>query len=441
MYLVFYIILFTNVMFLLWYRCTHKSCKGMVSVDKSEQIVLKKTDHNHLSKDNLDVKRLQNCVKRKALDDISERPSKIINTAIRQETSDFNITTSDLKNIRKSIYRARRSILPPLPRTIQDVHRALDFSMCKTNKDEDFLLINNHDLNIVLFSCFTNLKYLCTRDKIFIDGTFQYCPKFFTQLFTIHTVENGNYIPLVFILLRDKQSKTYVHCFKILCDYINSVNLVFTPKEVVCDFEQSIHIAVRTVWPDVNIIGCRFHLTQSWFRQIQKLGLVKEFRDTYSEIGRWLKWTFGLLFLNPNEVENSFVDDLYSVMPSNEKCVKYADYLVDNYICEVATFTPDMWASCTQSLERTTNGCESFHSKFNESFYMSHPDIFKFIDVIKDVQLNTYIKIVSVHLDHSFKKNKYKKKHDYVANLINLYKTKQISRFDFVKTVCQQYVQ
>jgi hypothetical protein len=42
---------------------------------------------------------------------------------------------------------------------------------------------------------------------------------------------------------------------------------------------------------------------------------------------------------------------------------------------------------------RTINGPESFHSDFNDQFYSAHPCIYVFIDVLKQIQTTTYIKI------------------------------------------------
>jgi hypothetical protein len=42
----------------------------------------------------------------------------------------------------------------------------------------------------------------------------------------------------------------------------------FKPKRVVTDFEVAIHKAVGNVWPNVTVIGCKFHFTQCWFRKI-----------------------------------------------------------------------------------------------------------------------------------------------------------------------------
>lgn len=79
-----------------------------------------------------------------------------------------------------------------------DIHTALDNLNIKTNRDEDFLFINNHEKNIVAFTSHANLKYLSECEILFVDGTFKSCPKMFYQLFTIHGVKNHNYTPLIF---------------------------------------------------------------------------------------------------------------------------------------------------------------------------------------------------------------------------------------------------
>jgi hypothetical protein len=43
--------------------------------------------------------------------------------------------------------------------------------------------------------------------------------------------------------------------------------------------------------------------------------------------------------------------------------------------------------------------CEAFHSKFNALFYSAHPNIFLFIDVLKNTQKDSNIKLKSRHLN------------------------------------------
>lgn len=80
-----------------------------------------------------------------------------------------------------------------------------------------------------------------------------------------------------------------------------------------------------------------------------------------------------------------------STIPENHAVQEFSDYLVDNYISDERLFPPHIWASDTISSQRTTNACESFHAKFNKSFSSPHPNIFVFIDVLRQLQIDTYI--------------------------------------------------
>nr|CAD7585538.1 unnamed protein product [Timema genevievae] len=63
---------------------------------------------------------------------------------------------------------------------------------------------------------------------------------------------------------------------------------------------------------------------------------------------------------------------------------------------EQATFPPRIWAADSSDLWRITNACESFHSRFNSSCASPHPNIFVFVQNLKLVQTDTYIRINSV---------------------------------------------
>lgn len=195
--------------------------------------------------------------KRKATEDMSLPPAKLIKKILTPNDMD-HLTEKDLKCISKNVYREKRRHIPPLPENIKEVHDALNSIDCKTHKKENFLFLNDNERNIIVFTCETNLKIASQTETFYLDGTFTYCPKYFCQLFTIHGFLNNRYIPLIFILLPDKQS--YIKCFKILNDKI-SIN----PKIFVVDFEIAIHQAIHFVWPSAQIRGCRFHLTQSWW--------------------------------------------------------------------------------------------------------------------------------------------------------------------------------
>jgi hypothetical protein len=75
---------------------------------------------------------------------------------------------------------------------------------------------------------------------------------FFLQLFTIHNIKNGHYIPLAFCLLPDKCTQTYRDLLLLIMTECSKLNLTFCPKHVVADFEKAIYNAVSAVWPQSN---------------------------------------------------------------------------------------------------------------------------------------------------------------------------------------------
>jgi hypothetical protein len=102
--------------------------------------------------------------------------------------------------------------------------------------------------------------FLSKLNTLYVDGTFNYCAKYFCQLFTIHGILNDNYIPLVFFLLKDKNQKTYNRAFMELQNKCLHLNQVFKPEIIFVDFKTANHNAISDVCPDVKIMDCRFHL-------------------------------------------------------------------------------------------------------------------------------------------------------------------------------------
>ena len=58
-------------------------------------------------------------------------------------------------------------------------------------------------------------------------------------------------------------------------------------------FHVEFEYAILTKFLNSTISCCRFHLGQSWWRNIQIVGLSVEYTDKSSEIGKWLTHLFG----------------------------------------------------------------------------------------------------------------------------------------------------
>lgn len=153
-----------------------------------------------------------------------------------------------------------------------------------------------------------------------------------------------------------------------------------------------------------------------------------------------MKWIFGLPLLNAEEVSESFIEDFMPVVPDDPRLNKFCDYICDNYIDETSKFNPKMWASSSISSERTTNSCESFHSKLNTQFNKAHPNIFLFSHVLNlKIQTDTYIIIRGLDNTKISKNKMYEKKKIYIETIFEDYLNKKIDRFKYIKLASKHY--
>jgi len=230
-----------------WTCSTHKTCKCFLKIDEngtclSDCLLI----HNH-KKDNiqkLDRQKISNSIKRKAVDDPSVRPSKLLQTEL-QKSGSLNLTIQDVTLIRKNVGYTRLAHLPKLPKTFSEFHNALNDMTLQTNENETFLLHNDADNNIICFSTDTNIKKMTECSKITADGTFYSCPNPFLQVFCIHGLANNVFIPLMFFLLPNKLQTSYERAFSFLLEKIKSLNLNFAPDSIRVDFEPE---TTKLVW-------------------------------------------------------------------------------------------------------------------------------------------------------------------------------------------------
>lgn len=426
------------------WQCSKRTCKAFVKTQSTEDTIVESVlDHNHekLPADVFNRKLVSNSIKDQAVGNICEKPLNLIRSEIKNRGID-TFTTTDIVRVRQNIYNVRASALIKIPKNITEFHSAVESSPIMTHKNECFLLKNDKENNIVIFSCLSNLKFLSSTSSWYVDGTFEYCPRFFTQLFTILGLKNDYYVPLVFCLLPNKTSFTYYHAFKYIKEECDKLNYTLSPNIINADFETAIHKSVYKAFPEAVIRGCRFHLGQSWYRKIQQLGLAAEYQrknGNESEITRFLTYIFGLPFLHPEDVGEMFAIDLAEIKPENEKLTEFCDYIVDNYISENSHFPPHVWAEHSASLQRTTNACESFHSKYNSSFYSAHPNINHFINVLLQFQIDTSIKINSVFSTPKAIDSRSLIKAKFLNEKLDDLKNHKINKFEFVKAVSYRF--
>lgn len=412
------------------WRCTMKSCLARL-IKNGNSTVSSNFVHNHNADEKKLNRQLIRSVCKKRAKDMTDRPIKIIRSEITKNSFD-TLDYGDVKLIRDRMYPCR-NIQKNIPKNVVEVQEFLQAENIISSKGESMVAVNDIENNIVIFTCTTNLQFLSLVKTIYVDGTFTYCTKFFCQLFTIHGFYNNHYIPLIFCLLPSKCGEVYEYVFRNIKRLCSNLNLEFSPVEMYSDFEKSILNSASKIWPEIKLSTCRFHLGQCWYRKIQNLGLTNVYKtDTLD--GKWLQYCFGLPFLYPLEVSDCFLD-LMSEIPGEKKIQLFADYLVDNFISEDSVFPPQLWAKGCNNQTQTTNACESFHKHFNSYFFNSHPSINKFVEVLKEFQTDTYLKInIARTTIKKTKNNAVVKKHWEIQNLRNA----STSPIQFIKTVCNK---
>jgi len=90
------------------WTCCKNNCKSFFKLNEFNTIVEKSISHNHEqpSENLINRQKISNKLKRKALDDPVERPSKIIHRELRENDTD-TLNTYDLQLIRKNIHHVR----------------------------------------------------------------------------------------------------------------------------------------------------------------------------------------------------------------------------------------------------------------------------------------------------------------------------------------------
>ena len=417
--------------------CTKKKCRAFMKIEADGRVNEDcNLDHNHEADEpaQLTRQKVANACKRRAAEDEFERPGKIMRKVVTKEALE-TLTVADRNKIRKPIYTSRGKMRPPLPKPLEELHESIISIPINTKMDEPFLLANDDEDNVVTFSTKKNCDFLVTCDELLMDGTFYCTPKLFQQVFIVHGRKKRTYVPLVYFLLTGKMGICYEIVLRKLTAFLPSA---YAPPSVFVDFEESIHIAIRRVWPSTRIFGCRFHLGQSWIRKIRELGLTKTYRSTTAD-GSYLRSFFGLSFVDPDKMEEFFRNDFTQNEPtSNKQIQKFTNYVYNTYIRDDARFPPSMWSKYSYTLCHTTNACEGLHSRMNNMFYQAHPDIFKFINALLEIQDEAYSKMLSTEITHQRKESR--EKQEFIKEVTDDFENGTIDMMLYVKNISRKFL-
>ena len=255
----------------LW-RCRVKNCHAFIRTAR-EQVVHESGSHVHEPLFDSETKKLrvQSLLRKEAANHPDEKPARMVSNALRSLKSQAGRTYDrDVDGYRRLVRCVRRKMYRKVPKTKEDTF--VDLKQLAEKNDEH---VRNVDNGIVFIARQEDLKLLSnTNVTLFADGTFQYSPKHFKQMLTIFVFSSGFYIPFCHFLLQNKLFSTYKKSLDMLYEECKKLGIELNVTHVMLDFEAGLIKAFRKAMPDAVIQGCRFHLGQSWWRNMEKFGLA-----------------------------------------------------------------------------------------------------------------------------------------------------------------------
>lgn len=367
------------------WKCTVRSCSGRAHSTETDGLqVLKSTDHDHEPdyESTLSAKmKAELCQKAAANPTL---PMKEVYNQYMDSpdlpTLDDDLLEPQLRSCKSQMYRARRHNMPHLPPTRDDI--ILEGQWATTNDDQPFVIHQDNDM--ILLGTDNNLEMLAAADTIFMDGTFKISPRLFTQLFTLHIIYMGFFIPVVYALLKDKSGNTYYQMFEALRRKMATLNLIFNPASFMLDFESGILNSLRQHFPNTTIKGCNFHFTQAVWRKVQSLGLVTHYKAGIPR--RIIKSLMALPFVPRIWTRHTFTT--ITMMNNGElpAIAELLQYFKDTWLN--GQYPIAMWNMYQQDT-RTNNKLEGWHNALNRAVKKSHPNIFELISTLKTEQSAT----------------------------------------------------
>ncbi|XP_048259957.1 uncharacterized protein LOC125384513 [Haliotis rufescens] len=190
--------------------------------------------------------------------------------------------------------------------------------------------------------------------------------------------------PLVFALLPDRQTTTYTRLFSRLKTEVQQrFNRPLAPATVQTDFEKAAIRAVNTEFPNADVKGCFFHYCQAIWRKTQDLGLAVQYKeDPGSEelldlpscpcvMSRTPGWMLSRQLHQFRELKTAMTIWSSTIWSSIDDDDRFPIPLLNHH----QTAGP-----------RTNNNLEGFHHGFNRTLPHRHPNIYRFVEVIKKIE-------------------------------------------------------
>lgn len=300
-----------------------------------------------------------------------------------------------LSSVRRNVRRQRQKVHHPQANPVDLRDLTFPENSTKMENGEEFLLYDSgpdDPERFLLLGTARNLEVLSQARSIFLDGTFKIVPELFYQLYTIHALTaSGFYVPCVMALLPGKSNALYARLFTKLKELCPGAD----PAFAMLDFERAAMNAVAASFPNIEVTGCFYHLSQCIYRKVQAEGLQNRYQES-EEFAVHVRMIAALAFVPLRDVVRAFEELQEHVSREVDPVLMYFE---DSYIGRKRgrhrvepMFKHNIWnvnERALNDLPKTNNNVEGWHRKMKTAMGASHPTIWCFLNIMKKEQAIT----------------------------------------------------
>jgi len=212
------------------------------------------------------------------------------------------------------------------------------------------------------------------------------------QLYTIHGFVKGEGMALLWALLPNKTTSTYVEMLTALKTALISAfgDSGVVDRTFLVDFEVGAINAIRQTFPEARLKGCSFHFRQAIMRRVQAEGLKSEYEAKEGDVSirNWIRQIMAMTMLPTFAIPLAWTflkDPPPTEHPTlNEKVRALSLYFETTWI--KGDFPVELWSHFDNFGPRTTNLAEGWHNGLNSRFGVPHPSLKTFLDWLQKCQ-------------------------------------------------------
>ena len=305
------------------------------------------------------------------------------------------------ESARSALDRERRKHIPEIPLDIANVQ--IDGRWRRTTDGRRFLSKIDNAWGYAVFATDEALECLGECNDVFMDGTFKSVPRPYAQLLTVHGFYRDRVIPLVFVLMHDRQIGTYRQVFSHIKRKFNRLTgNQLQPTNIITDFETGLITAAETEFPQARMYGCFFHFCRSLWRKCQTEGLTRAY-ERGNRLKKFIRKIMAIAYLPVAVVRQNYRvllqerGTLALLRRYGEGLTNFVNYFTRNYMN--GQFQPAFWNVYLRDMDTRTNN----HVECKLKYIFSSPELkaqVSFSDHLSSVVCLSVC--LSVHLSVNF---------------------------------------